>query len=82
MRENPNKVIKVIKKNGEEYIMFITGKMLSFYLLVFEVSAREQINPTTFELHSSGQTKAVRFFCDKKELEQLLAPEVEPCKRG
>lgn len=74
MRNNPNKVIKVIKKNGEEYIMFITGKMLSFYLLVFNVSSREQINPTTYELHAYGQTKAVRFFCDKNELEELLVP--------
>jgi len=73
MRNNPNKVIKVIKKNSEEYIMFITGKTLSFYLLVFDVSARDQINPTTCELHACGQTKAVRFFCDKKEIESLLA---------
>lgn len=72
MRNNPNKVIKVLKKNSEENIMFITGKMLAFYLLVFEVSAREQINPTTCELHANGQTKAVRFFCDKKEIESLL----------
>lgn len=72
MRNNPNKVIKVMKKDGEEYIMFITGKMLAFYLLVFNVSAREQINPTTCELHANGQTKAVRFYCDKKEIESLL----------
>lgn len=73
MRDNPNKVIKVMKKDGEEYMMFITGKMLSFYLLVFNVSLREQINPTTCELHAYGQTKAVSFFCDKKEIESLLA---------
>lgn len=72
MRDNPNKVIKVMKKNCEEYIMFITGKMLSFYLLVFNVSAREKINSTTYELHAYGQTKVVRFFCDKNELENLL----------
>lgn len=74
MRENPNKVIKVIKKNYEYYVMFLTGKMLSFYLLVFNVSTREKINDTTYELHAYGQTKAVRFFCDKNELEKLLAP--------
>lgn len=74
MRKNPNKVIKVIKKSGEEYVIFLTGKMLAFYLLVFECSARERINRTTYELHASGQTKAVKFYCDKSELEQLLAP--------
>lgn len=74
MRENPNKVIKVIKKEKEEYVMFITGKMLSFYLLVFNVSTREKKDPTTYELHANGQTKAVRFYCDKNELEQLLLP--------
>lgn len=73
MRDNPNKVVKVMKKNGEEYIMFITGKMLAFYLLLFEVSARNQINTTTCELHAYGQTKAVSIFCDKKEIESLLA---------
>ena len=26
MRNNPNKVIKITRKNGEEYAMFITGK--------------------------------------------------------
>lgn len=72
MRENPNKVIKVIKKETHEYIMFITGKFLSFYLLLFDVSAREQINKNTYELHATGQTKAVRFFCDKRELEDML----------
>lgn len=73
MRENPNKVIKVIKKeNKEEYIMFLTGKFLSLYLLLFNVSARDQINKNTCELHAYGQTKAVRFFCDKKEIEELL----------
>lgn len=73
MRENPNKVIKVIKKeNKEEYIMFLTGKFLSLYLLLFEVSARNQINKNTCELQASGQTKAVRIYCDKKEIEELL----------
>ena len=74
MRENPNKVIKITKKEKEEYIMFITGKLLSFYLLVFKYSTRETINPTTYELHAYGQTKVVRFFCDKNELETLLLP--------
>lgn len=82
MRNNPNKVIKIICKNGEEYAMFVTGRMLSFYLLVFNVSSRAEYDKNTFELHACGQTRAVRFFCDKKELEQLLAPKGEPCKRG
>lgn len=74
MRNNPNKVIKVITKKGEEYWCFLTGKLLSFYLLVFDISAREICveHPNTSELHASGQTKAIRFFCDSKEIEEIL----------
>lgn len=74
MRDNPNKVIKVIKKNSDEYVMFITGKMLSFYLLLFNVSTWTKISARTYELHAYGQTKAVRFFCDKDELEKMISP--------
>lgn len=74
MRNNPNKVIKVITKNGEEYRMFLTGKQLAFYLLVFEISARGTCpeHPNVCELHAPGQTKAIRFFCDEKELFGML----------
>lgn len=74
MRNNPNKVIKVITKKGPEYWMFITGKMLSFYLLMFNVSYRDKCkkHPNTYELHAYGQTKAVRLFCDAKELDELI----------
>lgn len=74
MRNNPNKVIKVISKKGEEYRMFLTGKQLAFYLLVFEISARGICpgHPKTCELQAPGQSKAVRFFCDKEEIERML----------
>lgn len=74
MRNNPNKVIKVITKNGPEWWQFITGKMLAFYLLVLEMSYRVGYDENTYELKAYGQTKAVRFFCDKKELEEMLTP--------
>lgn len=74
MRNNPNKVIKIISAMGIEYAMFLTGKMLSFYLLAFNVSYREEHDKNTFELHACGQTKAVRFFCDKTELNRLMEP--------
>lgn len=73
MRNNPNKVIKITSRNGEEWAMFITGKMLSFYLLVFNVSYREEYDKNTFELHAYGQTKAVKFYCDKSELMDLMS---------
>lgn len=74
MRNNLNKIIKVITKNGEEYRMFLTGKLLAFYLLVFEISARGTCpeRPSVCELHAPGQTKAIRFFCDKKEIVGML----------
>ena len=70
MRNNPNKVIKVITKKGEEYWCFLTGKQLAFYLLVFEISSRDicREHPNTSELRAPGQTKAIRFFCDSKEI--------------
>lgn len=74
MRNNPNKVIKVITKKGEEYRMFLTGKFLALYLLAFEQSSRYILpdHPTTCELHAAGQSKSTRFFCDRKEIELLL----------
>lgn len=72
MRNNPNKVVKVITKKGSEWWQFLTGKMLGAYLLFFAVSYREFWDGTTYELHAPGQTKAVRFFCDKKELDSLM----------
>lgn len=74
MRNNPNKVIKVITKKGEEYRVFLTGKLLAFYLLFFEISAREICpgHPSVCELHAPGQTKAIRFFCDEKEIVGML----------
>lgn len=72
MRNNPNKVVKVITKKGPEWWQFITGKMLYAYLLFFQVSHRETYDRTTYELHALGQTKAVRFFCDKRELDDFL----------
>lgn len=74
MRNNPNKIIKVITQKGEEYRMFLTGKYLALYLLVFETSARYILpdHPTMCELHAPGQSKNTRFFCDRKEIEALL----------
>ena len=82
MRNNPNKVIKVITKKGEEYRMFLTGKHLALYLLVFEISTRYILpdHPTTCELYAVGQSKSTRFFCDRKEIESLLDIKGEKAK--
>lgn len=72
MRNNPNKVVRVITKKGPEWWQFITGKMLYFYVLVFSTSYRENYDKNTYELHAVGQTRVIRFFCDKKELDDIL----------
>ena len=72
MRNNPNKVVKVITKKGPEWWQFLTGKLLYAYLLFFPISHREAYDPNTYELHAIGQTKAIRFFCDRKELNSLM----------